>query len=121
MNDRVTLSADTYSTVSKAIDNAAVLDLSETQASKVNLMVTIDCSTYSAQYEVFATAAAADDADKDTISRNFQDVTGAWSGIKAVGPFATAGEALSNNNVVVLEFTDIATGDVVFAAYRVVE
>ena len=121
VNDRVTLSADTYSTVSKAIDNAAVLDLSETQASKVNLMVTIDCSTYSAQYEVFATVAAADDADKDTISRNFQDVTGAWSGIKAVGPFATAGEALSNNNVVVLEFTDIATGDVVFAAYRVVE
>lgn len=39
-------------------------------------MVTIDCSTYSAQYEVFATAAAADDADKDTISRNFQDFGG---------------------------------------------
>ena len=121
VNGRVTLSADTYSTVSKAIDNAAVLDLSETQASSVNLMVTIDCSTYSAQYEVFATAAAADDADKDTISRNFQDFGGSWTGIKAVGPFATAGEALSNNNVVVLEFTNNSTGDVVFAAYRVVE
>ena len=87
----------------------------------MNLMVTIDCSTYSAQYEVFATAAAADDADKDTISRNFQDFGGSWTGIKAVGPFATAGEALSNNNVVVLEFTNNSTGDVVFAAYRVVE
>ena len=84
-------------------------------------MVTIDCSTYSAQYEVFASAAAADDADKDTISRNFQDFGASWTGIQAVGPFAATGEALSNNNVVVLEFTNNSTGDVVFAAYRVVE
>ena len=119
---RITTSAETYNTISKAVENAALLRLSADQADGAKLMVQIDTNAYSAEYQIYATPEDTEGAVAGDITNNFQDTNGGWdSGVKYVGPFdATNGEKLGQNNVVVLRFHTDSQTDYVYAAYQVV-